>query len=256
LVSIKPNEKLFSSLLEKWTTRTFHRIDHVVSRKPPPLFADIEDVRISLGVSTMTMLINDPQLEENLIESRKRRDADRWDEVWEGVYVVSPLPNNEHQKILTRLVFILEESIGLPELGEVFPSVNLSDQPSDWKYDFRAPDVAVFLKSGKAVDCGTYWRGPADFLVEIVSPYDRSYEKLPFYEKLGVVELLIVDRDPWKLELHQRIDDRLQKTGESNLENGAILQSRVVSLSFQLVPGKGRPQIAVEHSASGKKWTV
>jgi hypothetical protein len=49
----------------------------------------------------MTMLIKDPRLEENLIESRKRTDADRWDEVWEGVYVVSPLPNIEHQEIVS-----------------------------------------------------------------------------------------------------------------------------------------------------------
>jgi Uma2 family endonuclease len=202
----------------------------------------------------MTMLIKDPRLQAHLIESRKRTDADRWDEVWEGVYIVSPQPNNEHQKILIRLGSILEEVIDHAELGEVFPGVNLSDQDEDWKYNFRAPDVAVFLKSGKAVDCGTYWRGPADFLVEIVSPNDSTYEKIPFYDKLGVVELLIVDRDPWKLELHTRRDGRLQKTGESNLENGAVLRSDSVRLSFQLVPGKDRPRIAVEHSPSGKKW--
>jgi Uma2 family endonuclease len=204
----------------------------------------------------MTMLIKDPCLEENLIEARKRTDADRWDEVWEGVYVVSPQPNNEHQKIIFRLGAILEEVIDRAELGTAFPGVNLSDQEEDWKYNYRAPDIAVFLKTGKAVDCDTFWRGPADFLVEIVSPYDSTYEKIPFYDKLGVVELLIVDRDPWKLELHTRIGGRLQKAGESNLENGAILQSRAVSLSFQLVPGKDRPQIAVEHPPSGKKWLV
>jgi Uma2 family endonuclease len=204
----------------------------------------------------MTMLIKDPRLEENLIESRKRTDADRWDEVWEGVYVVSPLPNNEHQQIVSWFIEILAETIRRQELGEVFPGVNLSDQDEDWKYNYRAPDVVVFLKTGKAVDCDTYWRGPADFLVEIVSPYDATYEKISFYDKIGVVELLIVDRDPWKLELYTRIDDHLQKTGESNLENKAILQSRSASLSFQLVPGKNRPQIAVVHSPSGKTWMV
>ncbi|MCC6125056.1 MAG: Uma2 family endonuclease [Pirellulales bacterium] len=202
----------------------------------------------------MTMLIKDPRLEESLIESRRRTDADRWDEVWEGVYIVSPQPNNEHQKIVIRLGSILEEVVDQAGLGDVFPGVNLSDQEEDWEFNYRAPDVAVFLKSGKAVDCGTYWRGPADFLVEIVSPNDATYEKIPFYDKLGVVELLIVDRDPWKLELYARRDGRLQKTGESNLENRAVLQSDSVGLSFQLAPGKDRPQIAVEHSPSGKRW--
>ncbi len=224
--------------------------------KPTLLFAEIKSAKIDLGESKMVMLIKDPHLEENLIESRKRRDADRWDEVWEGVYVVSPQPNNEHQEFVTCLIEILAEIIRRAGLGNVYPGVNLSDQDEDWQYNYRDPDVAVFLKSGKAVDCGTYWRGPADFLVEIVSPNDSTYEKISFYDKLGVVELLIVDRDPWKLELYTRIDGRLQKSGESNLENGAILQSRSTQLSFQLVSGKDRPQIAVAHSQSGKTWTV
>lgn len=204
----------------------------------------------------MSMLINDPRLEENLIEARKRTGSDRWDEVWEGVYVVSPLPNNEHQKIVARLVAILDEVIDQAELGDVFPGLNLTDREDDWEFDYREPDLVVVLKTGKAVDCDTYLRGPADFLVEIVSPRDKTYEKIPFYDRLGVVELLIVDRDPWKLELYQRIDDHLQKTGESNLENGAVLKSNVVALAFQLVPGKDRPRIAVEHLQNEKKWLV
>ena len=59
------------------------------------IMADVEEI-------IMSMLINDPNLEDKLIEARKRTDADRWDEVWEGVYVVSPLPNTEHQKISLR----------------------------------------------------------------------------------------------------------------------------------------------------------
>ena len=134
--------------------------------------------------------------------------------------------------------------------------MNLTDREDDWEFDYREPDLVVVLKTGKAVDCDTYLRGPADFLVEAVSPHDRTYEKIPFYDRLGVVELLIVDRDPWKLELYQWIEDRLQKTGESNLENGAVLQSGVVGLGFQLVPSKERPQIAVSQSQGEKKWLV
>jgi Uma2 family endonuclease len=204
----------------------------------------------------MTMLIKDPCLEENLIEERKRRNADRWDEVWEGVYVVSPIPNLEHQYIVSCFDEILAETIRRAGLGEVYPGVNLSDRDEDWTYNYRGPDMAVFLKTGKAVPAEAHYRGPADFLVEITSPHDSTYEKIPFYDKLGVVELLIVDRNPWKLELYARVDGRFQKTGESNLENAAVLESRTASLTFQLVAGKDRPQISVEHPQSGKKWTV
>ena len=65
-----------------------------------PLFVEFNYAKILTGEPIMTMLIKDPRLEENLIEARKRTDADRWDEVWDGVYVVSPLPNIEHQEIV------------------------------------------------------------------------------------------------------------------------------------------------------------
>ena len=45
--------------------------------------------------------------------------------------------------------------------------------------------------------------GPADFLVEIISPGDKSRDKLAFYAELGVRELLVVDRYPWSLELYR-----------------------------------------------------
>jgi hypothetical protein len=45
----------------------------------------------------MTMLIDDPRLEEELKAERKAWGADHHEEVWEGVYVLAPLPNDEHQ---------------------------------------------------------------------------------------------------------------------------------------------------------------
>ena len=38
----------------------------------------------------MVALIQDPQLEQELIAKRRETGADRYDEVWEGVYVMSP----------------------------------------------------------------------------------------------------------------------------------------------------------------------
>ncbi|MGA2798203.1 MAG: hypothetical protein ABSE63_11525 [Thermoguttaceae bacterium] len=45
----------------------------------------------------MAVLITDPSLEERFIGERKICGSDRWNEVWEGVYIADPLPNNEHQ---------------------------------------------------------------------------------------------------------------------------------------------------------------
>jgi len=52
----------------------------------------------------MALLITDPKLESELIAERERCDGDRFDEVWEGIYVMAPLPNDEHQDIQANFV--------------------------------------------------------------------------------------------------------------------------------------------------------
>ena len=204
----------------------------------------------------MAILVNDPWLEERLKVEREESGADRYDEVWEGIYMMTPMPNIEHQNIVIRLASILQDVVGWSALGEVFSGVNLSDRVSDWEHDYRVPDVAVFLREGSAENCGTHWRGAADFLVEITSPDDRTREKMHFYERLGVRELLLVDRQPWTLELYRLAQDRLEKVGQSNLDAPDVLASEGVPLQFRLVPGEPRPQIEVTHADSRRHWLV
>ena len=51
----------------------------------------------------MTALITDPHLEAALKIRRHAWGADRFDEVWEGVYIMSPQPNVEHQELVSDL---------------------------------------------------------------------------------------------------------------------------------------------------------
>ena len=55
----------------------------------------------------------------------------------------------------------------------------------DWERDYRATDVVAFLNSTAAVNHNTFWTGAADFVVEITSPGDRTYERIPFYSRLA-----------------------------------------------------------------------
>jgi len=181
-------------------------------------------------------------------------DGDQYDEVWEGVYIVTPLPNCDHQEIVGELDSILREVIVRTKLGRVFPGVNLSDRNIDWKYNYREPDLAVFLRSGKAINHGTHWQGAADFLVEIISPGERTREKIPFYSQIGVVELLVIDREPWLLELYRQQNGQLEKVGQCSLDAPEVLAGQTVGLTFQLLPGEERPQIQVTQPATGRKW--
>ncbi len=204
----------------------------------------------------MAILVADPYVADRLLAERKASGADRYDEVWEGIYMMVPMPNDEHQQIVSRLGSVFEEIVGWPGLGEVRPGVNLTDLRDDWTRDYRVPDVAVFLHEGSAENCGTHWRGGADLLVEITSPGDRTHEKLPFYSRLGVRELLVIDREPWTLELYRRHGDRLKKFGQSGLDSDDVLASEVVPLTFQLVAGTPRPNIKATHTESERSWLV
>jgi Uma2 family endonuclease len=202
----------------------------------------------------MAIMVLDSDMEAQILAERVNSDGDRYDEVWEGVYIVTPLPNNDHQVLVGELSYILGEAVGRSGLGRVFPGVNLSDRDEGWDKNFREPDVAVFLRGGRAIDRGTHWQGAADFLVEIISPGERTREKIPFYSSIGVVELLIVDREPWSLELYRNENGQLTKVGQSTLATPDVLESRTVGLTFQLLPGEPRPQIQATHAATGRQW--
>jgi Uma2 family endonuclease len=203
----------------------------------------------------MTAMILDQNLERQLIEQRRAWGADKHDEVWEGVYMMAPLPNDEHQELVFELTFILGAGLGRGRSARVRPGVNLAPlDAGKWEHDYRAPDVAVFLADTKAECRDTHWRGPADFLVEITSPGDRTREKLPFYSKLGVVELLIVEREGWRLELYRHDGRELTLAGISSLEKPDVLDSRRLPFTFQLVPGERRPAIRAVHVESGRTW--
>jgi len=205
----------------------------------------------------MAILVTDRWLEERLKAEREASGADRYDEVWEGIYMMTPIPNTEHQYLVGRLTALLLEVIGGPELGIVCPGVNLSRADiEDWTQDYRVPDVAVLLHGSRGKDCDTHWRGGVDFLIEVISPSDRTREKVSFYSRIGVVELLLLDRQSWTLELYRREEGRLQKVGQSSADAAEVLASATVPLTFQLVSGDPRPQIQVTHVDSGRRWMV
>ena len=93
-------------------------------------------------------------------------------------------------------------------------------------------------------------------MIEIASPYDHTREKIPFYGQIGVRELLIVDRDPWSLDLYRLDGNELRLEGRAVVEEPSILASAVLPLSFRLIPGANRPQIEVTHRDGVQGWIV
>jgi len=204
----------------------------------------------------MSVLILDPELSQEIRDERETRKIDRWDEVWEGVHIVAAVPNNEHQRLLSRLTIPFMAVIDWDAGDQFQPGANVSDRQKDWKRNYRIPDALVFLQGNPARDCGTHWVGGPDFAVEIVSPGDQPRRKLDFYAKVGTRELLIIDRDPWSLELYQLKKGKLHSVGRSEAPRFAILSSKVLPLTFALRKRSPRPVIHLTHTATAQTWTA
>ena len=183
----------------------------------------------------MSVMINDEAFASELISQRQAAGIDRYDEVWEGVYIMSPTPNNEHQSLATELSGSLMTVIDWQSLGRTLAGANVSDRQADWTTNYRIPDVLVFLNETGSKDCGTHWFGGPDFAVEIVSPGDRTLEKLVFYASVGTRELLVIDRDPWQLTLYRLSNSKkLVPVAVSSHSQAATIRSDVLPICLQL----------------------
>ena len=205
----------------------------------------------------MASMILDPDLDERLRAERRASGGDRFDEVWDGVYMMSPIANNEHQGLAAGLTAVLQIVLGFGDRGVVYPGVNVTDQEEHWEHNYRCPDVAVYLSGTTAQDRGTHWLGGPDFAVEITSRGDRTRDKLSFYAAVGTRELLVIDRQPsWVLELYRLRDGTLELVGTGRPGDAGALASEAVPLAFRLVAGEGRPRVEVARHEGGESWSL
>ncbi|MHB2000709.1 MAG: Uma2 family endonuclease [Solirubrobacteraceae bacterium] len=132
-----------------------------------------------------TLLPNPPPSDMEAVLARRRRlGQDRKDEVWEGVLHVVPGPGHSHAVIAHQLAVILDAPARAAGLEPTIHDFNLGASGED----FRVPDGGLH-RAGAA----EMWHPTAALVVEIVSPGDESWEKLPFYAAHDVDELLILD---------------------------------------------------------------
>ncbi len=205
----------------------------------------------------MASIILDADLERTIIEDRQARGADHFDEVWEGVYIMAPLADNEHQRLATRLATVLDQVIQEHGLGAVYAGCNVSDRQADWTKNYRVPDVAVFLTTNHAIDRQTHWFGGPDLAIEITSAGDRSRDKFDFYANVATKEVLIIDRDPWQLELHHLESGSYSLVSQNRPGDDEPVVSRVTGISFSLGRSVGdrRPPLQMLQLETGTTWT-
>jgi Uma2 family endonuclease len=140
----------------------------------------------------MRTLLGDPPSAEvqALLERRHRLGQDHRDEVWSGVLHMNPPPSYRHERLsssLHRLLGPYADAAGLELVGIVGIGA---------KNDHRVGDLTL----QRPQDAKPQWQQTAALVVEIVSPGDETWEKLPFYAAHNVDELLIVDPEQRKTD--------------------------------------------------------
>ncbi len=80
----------------------------------------------------MSLMIHDTILANDILARRRAAGADRYDEVWEGVYVMSPLANNEHQGLVTQLSIAIGTVVDWQDLGRTLAGANVSDRRDEF----------------------------------------------------------------------------------------------------------------------------
>jgi len=132
---------------------------------------------------------------------RKTTGIDRWDEVWDGVWYMTPAPTLEHQRMLDEMIGFLVPHLKKTNRGRLVSGINVFRDAKGWT-NYRIPDL-TFVATGREQilhEDGVRAAGP-DAVIEIRSPGDDTYEKLSFYAAIGTREVVIVDRDTKQVEI-------------------------------------------------------
>lgn len=152
-----------------------------------------------------------PEL-KGILARRTAMGLDRRDEMWDGVLHLNRMAGSAHAHLITELAMVLDATATERGLHAIW-AVGFFD-PIDPEGQWRVPDVVV-AKPEQVTERGV--EGPAELVVEVLWPDDESIAKLPFYARMGVRQVLIVDPFDLTFGLH-----RLARTRYRVVADGRI----------------------------------
>jgi Uma2 family endonuclease len=165
-----------------------------------------------------TLVLDPPPVQlEQLLEHRRRIGADTHDEVWEGVYHMVPGPGLPHSMLVLQLAEILAP---FARRAGLHASVEFNLGVKD---DFRVPDLGVHRNRPHGTGI---WIATAAIVVEVLSPGDETWKKLPFFAAHEVDELLVVDPDTKSVAWYS-----LQAEGYEQVERSEIIDLSATELT-------------------------
>jgi len=160
-----------------------------------------------------------------MIEERRRLGLDRRDEMWDGVLHMVPPASSAHGGIGYDLACLFRPQAKDRKL-RAFVEPGIFDPEVPEMTSYRVPDLG-YARPEDVTQRGI--EGRAVLAVEILSPRDESYEKLPFYREVGVEELLYIDQTTKVFEVRRPLDEAWAVVAAGN-DGWTLLASLGVAL--------------------------
>lgn len=142
-------------------------------------------------------------------------DYEQWEgdwELWNGVAIsMTPSPSFEHQRLATRLTFLLES-----ELRKQSSCGCLVVHETDWRITddlVVRPDVCVVCEPVEQ----PYITNPPTLVAEVLSPSTREKDtgsKADLYARHGVRHYLLIDPSDLTCDVFLLVGDRYEPAGQ------------------------------------------
>ncbi|MFD1520640.1 Uma2 family endonuclease [Pseudonocardia yunnanensis] len=161
-----------------------------------------------------------------MLDERRRLGLDRRDEMWDGLLHLVPLPDGPHQRFASEFFFVIAPLVEAADLVPLFGTgLFRSDD------DYRVPDQ-LYCAAEHVSERGAE---RAELVVEIRSKDDETYDKIDFYGRIGVREMIVAHPHDRRVELFRALGGRLVP-----VQPGASgeLTSEVLGIVLRTVDGK------------------
>jgi Uma2 family endonuclease len=170
---------------------------------------------------------------ERVIDDRRRLGIHKLDERWAGVWHLVNPPKLWHGRLNSQMFLALAPVAEARGLTPYCDATGLFATPDDW----RVPDQ-TYARADAATEAGLT---AAELVVELRSPDDDTYGKLPFYARRAR-EVLVVHRGR-RVELYRA--DGAGGIGRVPAGEGGALASEALGVAFATVATDDGPRLRI-----------
>ncbi len=168
-------------------------------------------------------IILQPDISEEVFWEYVNEDSNC--ELINGVLVIHSPASEEHEDIFSYLNALFRLYLEKNNAGKIYGSRFVMKLSKTWNSE---PDLFIVLPDNFSHIKDTYYEGPADLVIEILSKSTRELDlekKIPEFLRVGVKEIWIVDPQQKELSVVHKSD----KKTYNNYKSDEIVKSTVLS---------------------------